>query len=321
MRLRTLHLSTSAAGKLSIGALAKATGVPVETLRTWEQRYGFPAAERKPSGHRVYPVAVVARLRRIADALARGHRAGAVVAATDAELDRLLSTTAASTGPPPVPPVTPAASIEDLLAAVAAFDTARLTAALWSEWGRLGAVEFLQAVVAPLIEHVGREWAEGRLQIRHEHFLSERLADVMRSLRLPFDYRASGPLVICATLLGEAHALGLQMAALVLASAGLRVIYLGTEIPTAELARVARDLDARVVALSVSAAADGQAVRRHVARLREVLPRPVLLLLGGQGAPAARGDAVTAGDFAALDRWARGLNAPRATPQAGRRQR
>jgi methanogenic corrinoid protein MtbC1 len=321
MRDRTPRHTTSPAGKLSIGSLAKATGVPVETLRTWEQRYGFPVAERKPSGHRVYPVATVSRVRRIADALGRGHRAAAVVAATDAELDRLLRATTTSAAPLPAPPIPPAASIDDLLAAVAAFDGDRLTAALWADWGRLGPVEFLQTIVAPLLDRVGQAWSDGRLEIRHEHFLSERLADVLRSLRLPLDYRASGPSVICATLPGESHALGLQMVGLLLASAGLRVVYLGTEIPPLELARVARELGARVVALSISIAMDGQAARRHVARLREALPRSVLLLLGGQGAPAVRGETDTPGDFAGLNRWARDLQTASHVPQAGTRER
>ena len=34
---------------LSIGAVAKATGIRVETLRTWERRYGFPRPERTGS--------------------------------------------------------------------------------------------------------------------------------------------------------------------------------------------------------------------------------------------------------------------------------
>jgi methylmalonyl-CoA mutase cobalamin-binding domain/chain len=263
----------------------------------------------------------VTRVRRIADALARGHRAGAVVAATDTELDRLLTATTALAAPLPAPPIPSTGSVDDLIASVAAFDADRLTAALWSDWGRLGAVEFLQRVVAPLIDRVGREWAEGRMEIRHEHFLSERLADVMRSLRMPFESRASGPLVVCATLTGESHALGLQMVALLLASAGLRVVYLGTEVPPAELARVARELDARAVAVSVSAAADGQLARRLVARLREALSRSVLLLLGGMGAPANRSDTVTVGSFVELDRWARQLRATSIAPQTAKRQR
>ena len=82
-----------AGGKLSIGALSRSTGIPVETLRTWERRYGFPVPERKPSGHRVYAVAHVSRLRRIAEALARGHRASEAVSASEKDLTVLLDVT------------------------------------------------------------------------------------------------------------------------------------------------------------------------------------------------------------------------------------
>jgi len=306
MRERTTPQAASAAGKLSIGSLARATGVPVETLRTWEQRYGYPVADRKPSGHRVYALSNVQRLRRIADAIARGHRASAVVGATDADLDRLLSVTA---GPPPGPvPVNPSeTSIDALLEAVRAFDADRLTSALWADWGRLGPVGFLQQTVAPLVERVGREWAEGRMEIRHEHFVSERLGDVMRAIRLPLDLTSAGPTVVCATLPGEVHAIGLQMVALLLASSGLRVLYLGTEIPPPELGRLARELGARAVAISVSEAADGAAVRRHLTKLREALPRSAQVLVGGKGAPAGRTDIVTVDDFTSLVRWAQGL--------------
>jgi methanogenic corrinoid protein MtbC1 len=304
---RTIPQAASAAGKLSIGSLARATGVPVETLRTWEQRYGYPVAERKPSGHRVYALSNVSKLRRIADAIGRGHRASAVVGASDADLDRLLSVTAEPPPPGPMPVNPSESSLDALLAAVRAFDADRLTSALWADWGRLGPVGFLQQTVAPLIDRVGREWEAGRMEIRHEHFLSERLGDVMRAIRLPLDLASVGPTVVCATLPGEAHAIGLQMVALLLSSSGLRVLYLGTEIPPPELGRLARELGARAVAISVSEASDGAATRRHLAKLRESLPRQAQLLVGGKGAPAGRGDVVTSNDFSGLARWAQGL--------------
>jgi methylmalonyl-CoA mutase cobalamin-binding subunit len=98
------------------------------------------------------------------------------------------------------------------------------------------------------------------------------------------------------------------MVALLLASAGVRVLYLGTEIPPPELGRLVRELGARAVAISISEAADAAAVRRHLARLREALPRPVQVLAGGRGAPAGRTDIVTVDDFAGLERWARSLH-------------
>jgi MerR family transcriptional regulator, light-induced transcriptional regulator len=39
---------------LSIGELARRTGVPVATLRSWEDRYGFPRPQRQAGGHRRY---------------------------------------------------------------------------------------------------------------------------------------------------------------------------------------------------------------------------------------------------------------------------
>ena len=39
---------------LSIGELARRTGVPAATLRSWEDRYGFPRPQRLAGGHRRY---------------------------------------------------------------------------------------------------------------------------------------------------------------------------------------------------------------------------------------------------------------------------
>jgi MerR family transcriptional regulator, light-induced transcriptional regulator len=289
---------------LSIGALSKATGIAVETLRTWESRYGFPSPERKPSGHRVYPVSSVPRLRRIAQALSQGHRAGQVVAAPDEALERLLETSGT-----PATPASTMPSSEDLpglLRLVRAFDATRLTRLFLTDWARMGPVEFLESRVAPLVRAVGDAWEKGELQIRHEHFLSERIGDLLASLRLPFEERAAGPLVVYATLPGEGHALGLQMSALVLAADGCRTLYLGTEVPVAQTAELARDVGARAVAISVSLSSKGPAALAGLRKLRDSLPRRVLLLAGGQGAPTRAG-LETVSSLRDLDAWGRKL--------------
>jgi methanogenic corrinoid protein MtbC1 len=255
----------------------------------------------------VYPPATVSRLRRIAEALARGHRAGEIVPATDGALDRLLSASEPA-GPLPATSLPAMNSVDGLLDLVAHFDSDRLTAALLADWARMSPVAFVATRIGPLVHAVGERWADGQIEIRHEHFLSERLGDLLRSLRLSFDLRAGGPHVICATLPGESHGLGLQMAALVLAVAGLRVTYLGTETPPKELATLARELPARVVALSISAAARRDVTLAQLARLRRALPRNVTLLVGGAGAWPSRGVTV-AGDAVALEQWARLLSA------------
>jgi methanogenic corrinoid protein MtbC1 len=292
---------------LSIGALSRATGIAVETLRTWESRYGFPVPERKPSGHRVYPVSAVPRLRRVSQALQLGHRAGQVVGASEEALERLLETSAAAlTAPAAAGAGLPTEDLPGLLRLVRAFDGERLTRLFLAGWARMGPVEFLESRVAPLIRAVGEGWENDELEVRHEHFISERLGDLLRSLRLPLEERATGPLVVFATLPGEAHGLGLQMSALVLAAAGCRILHLGTEVPIAQVASLARDLAARAVAISVSAATRGAATGAALRRLREALPRRVLLVAGGDGAPpAARPGIEVVRTLLELDAWGR----------------
>jgi methanogenic corrinoid protein MtbC1 len=299
--------TTAPAGKLSIGALSRATGIPIETLRTWERRYAFPIPERKPSGHRVYPVSSVPRLRRIAEALGCGHRAAEVVAASDAELSELLRATTPSVPGLPLAERKRGTGPGDLLRAVATFDANKLTWQLLTDWAVLGPVEFLKGRLAPLIHAVGEAWEKGRLEVRHEHFISERIGDLLRTLRLQFEDRATGPLVVVASLPGESHGLGLQMAALLLAVAGCRILFLGTEVPVAQVAALAKDLNARAVAVSVSIATRGKTTTTHLNRLRALLPRRVRLLVGGEGAPRPRPGLEIMQDLGTLEAWGRYL--------------
>ena len=292
---------------LSIGALSRATGIPPETLRTWEQRYGFPLPERKPSGHRVYPVTSVPRLRRIAEALARGHRAREAVSASENALSTLLTVGPVEIATPPRSAEKEVAEVAELLRFVETFNAERLTRSLLTDWKRLAPLEFLQTRIAPLIRAVGEEWAAARLEIRHERFLSERVSDVLRSLRLPFEEKATGPLVVCASLPGEEHGLGLQMVALLLAVVGCRLLFLGTEVPPTQIASLARELNARTVAVSVSSANRGEPMTGQITFLRSLLPRRVTLLVGGEGAPGPQPGLKILYDLAEVEEWGRHL--------------
>jgi DICT domain-containing protein len=73
--------------ELTIGELARRTGVNVATLRMWEQRHGFPQAQRLPSGHRRYSRRSVEDVLRVKRRREAGVRLEAAVAeVTAAEL-------------------------------------------------------------------------------------------------------------------------------------------------------------------------------------------------------------------------------------------
>jgi methanogenic corrinoid protein MtbC1 len=280
--------------------------VSIDTLRTWERRYGFPTPERKPSGHRVYSLEHVTRLRRIAEALARGNRAGDVIAASDQELRDLLTTGPGRTTAVASSDAAHAGEdLDVLMGAVERFDGAEISKVLLAAWGRLGPCEFLDTCVAPFLEAVGDAWENDRISIRHEHFASERVSDVLRTLRGPLETRATGPLTVLATLPGELHGLGLQMAALIITAGGSRVLPLGPQVPIDEIVTLANDFGARAVGVSISASSKGATATRRLRSLRQKLPRRTELLVGGAGAPKSLSGALVMPTLATLDQWTR----------------
>ena len=59
-------------GVYSIGAVSRMLGIPVATIRNWEERYGTIVAERSPGGHRLYSREQMEQLRFIAAEVSRG---------------------------------------------------------------------------------------------------------------------------------------------------------------------------------------------------------------------------------------------------------
>ena len=268
-------------GLLTIGALARATRIPVPTLRTWERRYGSPQPTRKPSGHRLYPVSLVVHLQKVALLLDRGHRPGEILPLAPEQLDSLLALprTASGAADPR------GAELGEMMEAVRQFDRDALIALLRRMLIRLGPLPFLHACATALMVEVGSAWHAGKLEIRHEHFATACLSDFLREMREPFDRQARGSLVVAALLPGDAHEGGLLMASVILAMRGCRLLYLGLNTPVEEIATAARDRSAGAVAISISATVPRGQAEKAVAGLREALPRRVALWVGGAGAP------------------------------------
>lgn len=300
--------STTGQAWLSIGALAKASGVPVETLRTWERRYDYPQPTRLPSGHRRYPANAIAILVRVRTLLAEGHRASdllhdaargvpVLLQAVEPEL-RLV--TAPAVAPSPVTHgsvvdalrervgFTEASSLlasglAEVLDGAFHLDATRVDRALAWQWQRRGGIGFLAEFCGPLLETIGQLWRAGVFDVHHEHFASERLRDFLGSRTLALT-AGTDVCVVAATMAGERHVLGLHMATAALAMAGVGAVFLGADLPARVVATAATQVDAKALILSVSQASRPEQVEPQLFELRAALDPHRALVVGGRGA-------------------------------------
>jgi methanogenic corrinoid protein MtbC1 len=272
--------SASAAAPYSIGDLAEACGISVDTLRVWERRYGQPKPVRLPSGHRRYTEAHLRWLRRVTTALAAGHRAGEVVGASEQQLERMLENAAAIDAPPE--------ELDPFFEAVAAYRESPILDGLWEAWRRLGPEPFLDRILHPLLVRAGRAWQDGDLDVRHEHFLSDIVDHVLRAARASIEVARDGRPIVLTTLPGELHGLGIQMAAIVAVRSGWRPHVLGVSTPLDEIVSAALETKARAVGVSISLHTGGVESDRQLAELRSRLAPGLLLIAGGSGAKGVR---------------------------------
>jgi methanogenic corrinoid protein MtbC1 len=250
---------------LNIAALTQRTGVPSDTIRKWEQRYGVLHPERTAGGQRRYSELDVARVEWLKERIREGYRigeaaallgAGDQVARTPAELRTAFVT----------------ATIASDVDALGQLVDQALTLSTLDE-------SFAQVLTPALIE-VGEHWAAGMVSVAQEHLASSAVRGALQ--KLLSDQRADvrGTAVLaCAP--GERHEIGLLMLAVLLRSDGWQIAYLGADTPFADSVALADRLDATALCFSAASKQNAAALERELA---SAPPRESLtVIVGGRG--------------------------------------
>jgi methanogenic corrinoid protein MtbC1 len=281
-----------------IRAVAKITGLSLDTLRAWERRYKAVVPERSDRG-RQYGPEHIERLLLLNQLVQKGHAIGGIASRSDEELRGLLSRQ-------PIPPDAAATPPTDLhapvLAAIENFDTVRAS----DELSRLAAVlsprDLVYQVAIPLMREVGIRWHNGTLAIAQEHLVSQMLRTLLGNMMRLF--RPSNPAMkmVLATPAGEVHEFGMLAAAMLASLAGVEPVYLGPNLPAREIADAARQTSAKVIVLSVTF--PSETTREEIKALAAAMPEDAELWVGGAASASL--------DLSGLDRrtvWIKDLPA------------
>ena len=264
-----------------IRAVARMTGLSVDTLRAWERRYQAVTPIRDDRG-RVYTADHVARLKRLATLVDHGHAIGRIAPLSNAALDKLIVPDAA----PAVAPVTNVpAELGPLFDAIKRYDLTTVDALLSRHALLLTPKDFIFSVVLPALRNTGERWEAGTMRASQEHLISALIRSVLGGVLRTLPKRPRAGTIVMAAPSGERHELGLLCAAVLAAGAGLHVMFLGPDLPANDIVHAVTHSKARAVLLG--------ATTRGVVNPAEWetlagLPESIDLWVGGPQADAAR---------------------------------
>jgi len=268
-----------------IRAVAKLTGITVDTLRAWERRYNAVTPDRTSRG-RLYSDADVRRLILLQAALEGGHAIGQVAPLSDADLQNLARVSFPSNRiyRPEPGSKTDLPELRTLLDAIESFDSAAINA----ELGRLALLlrpaGLVHSVILPLMRLTGENWENGTYQVAQEHMFSACVRNLLGGLvRLQRPGNAAARLLL-ATPSNELHEFGILAAAMLAVEYDFQVDYLGTNLPAREILSAAEKCAPHVVVLGIMQLNATPAVRQDMDLLASGLPAATGLWVGGSGA-------------------------------------
>jgi len=271
-----------------IQVVAARTGLSPDVLRSWERRYEAVRPCRSGVRRRMYSDREIERLRLLRRATEGGRRIGDIAHLSPAELDALVREDSVALARPEIrsEPAAVAAATHRArcLEAAVRLDAAGLECLLARAAVDLDLDSLLDGVVGPMLEEIGERWLRGVLSIAHEHMATARVRSLLDSLRIAFADPVASRVLIATTPRGQFHEIGALEVSVVAAVDGWRSVYLGPDLPAAEIVAAARELGARAVALSIVWPDPERAVAAELEAVATGLPDATALLVGGRAA-------------------------------------
>lgn len=236
----------SAAPIFNTKAVARETGVPPDTFRAWERRYGVPRPQRTPGGHRLYSEQDMAVIRWLRERTDEGMNISHAVMLLSSVMEGM---------PAPASNDTARAlehMVDELVTSLTSFDSAGAERVVSEAFSLHPFESVLLELVQPAMIEVGERWHRGEINVASEHFATEFVRRKLASLVTVFDNNASRETIVVGCAPDELHDLGVLFASLFLIRRGWHVVYLGPQVPLNDLLETVQRVKPALVCLSAS---------------------------------------------------------------------
>jgi len=262
-------------GHFSISDLEQLSGIRAHTIRMWEQRYGILRPVRTATNIRTYCDDDLRRLLNVATLCARGKRISHVARLSDEELAQaVLACCNASRDYE--------RQVNALLAAMLEMDELRLNDLLKKATQQLGFEQAIMHVAYPFLQRLGVLWQTGTVNPAQEHLvtnlLRQKIMAATDALELVSPAQARRWVLFLPE--GELHELALLFMNYALRVRGHHVLYLGQNLPSAELKSVCETYSPYALCTVLTAVPERDRVPDYIQSLVEICPDTLLVVYG-----------------------------------------
>ncbi|MBD1373510.1 MerR family transcriptional regulator [Hazenella sp. IB182357] len=231
----------------NIKVVSKMIDVPAVTLRAWERRYDLKPSARTQGGHRLYSEQDIEALKWIKHQL---EHEGLTISQAVVQLKQKQAKTSKSL-PHQVPHQF--TDIEEVLYQhLISFEGEKATETVESSFSLYRYDQIFMHVLVPLMHRIGHDWAAGRITVAQEHYATQFLIQRCYMMLHVFPTYPFLPSFLALCPQGEHHQVGLLLFTLFLRQKGVKVIYLGPNMPCEGLDEIIVKHHIQFVAMSLT---------------------------------------------------------------------
>lgn len=217
-------------GTFTIKDIEAITGIKSHTLRIWEQRYGIVVPKRSDTNIRYYDDSDLKTLLNISALNENGYKISEIAKMTSHEIAEKVMHLGQHCTEYKI-------HIRSFISAMMSFDETGFHKLLNTYILQYGMEHTFLHIVFPFLQEVGLLWQVGCILPSHEHFVSN---IIKQKLYVAIDGQVGKSINYQRKFLlflpeSEKHSLGLLFANYLIRSRGHEVLYLGQEVPLADL--------------------------------------------------------------------------------------
>jgi DNA-binding transcriptional MerR regulator len=265
--------------KYSIKAVCAQTGIQAVTLRAWERRHEVLTPHRAENRYRLYSERDIALLQWIKQRVDQGSAISNVI-------DELRGMQRTGIWPDAIPArpsmqptrhasATPNEYSRRLYQALIHHDEATAGDLFREIHASFDMLPLFTRIINPVLVEIGEAWYRGEIRVATEHFASNYVRGKLLSLYQAYPTHRTAPYIMVGCAPTEQHEIGSLMLSILLRSNGLRVEYLGADIPLDDLLDYAKYEKPRMIILAAFLDGAAMELKSFQARTAKLRPTPL----------------------------------------------